>query len=57
MVIDCIYDHLCIDGLESCINAGADEMQVGEVIICSPKDFKAHLVMTNCEGLDFGGFV
>ena len=32
-------------------------MQVGEVIICSPKDFKAHLVMTNCEGLDFGGFV
>ena len=31
--MDCIADCLCIYVLESCINAGADEMQVGEVII------------------------
>ena len=44
-------------GLESHINAGADEMRVSEVIILSPQDLKAHLVATKCEGVDFGGFV
>ena len=32
-------------------------MQVGEVIIRYPQYLKAHLVATNGEGLDFGGFV
>ena len=55
--MDCSYYCLCIDGLESRINAGADEMQVGEVIIISHQDLKSYLVVTNCEGVDFGGFV
>ena len=52
-----ITDLLHIDVLESRINASADEMQVGEVIIRSPQDLKAYLVATNCEGVDFGGFL
>ena len=54
--MDSIADFLCIDGLESRINAGADELRVGEVIILSPQYLKAHLVATNCEGVDFGDF-
>ena len=54
---DRITDRLHIDGFVSCINSGADELQVGKVIIRSPQDLKAHLVATNSEGLDFGGFV
>ena len=53
----CITDRLHIDGLESLINAGADELRVCEVIIRSPQDLKANLVANNCEGVDFGGFV
>ena len=55
--MDRITDCLCIDGIESRINAGADKMQVGEVIIRSPQYLKAHLVATNGEGGNFGGFV
>ena len=39
------------------MNTGDDELQVGEVIIRSPQDLKSHLVMTNGEGVDLGGFV
>ena len=35
--MDRIADRLCIDGFESRINAGADELQVGEVFIFLPK--------------------
>ena len=57
MDIDYITDCIHIVGLESHINVGADKLQVGEVIIISPKDLKAHLVATDGEGVDFGGFV
>ena len=50
--MDRIADHLHIDGLESCINAGADQMKVGEVIIRYPQELKEHLVATNCEELN-----
>ena len=46
--------RLLINILESRINSGADDMQVGEVIICSPKDLKAYLVANDGEGVDFG---
>ena len=52
-----ISDRLRIDGLESCINAGADELLVGEVIARFPQDLKSHLVVTNGEGVYFGVFV
>ena len=52
-----ITDCLCIDGLDSCINAGADELRVGEVILRSAQYLKAHLVATNSEGVDFGDFI
>ena len=55
--MDCITDLLYIDGLESCINAGADELLVGEVIARFPQDLKSHLVVTNGEGVYFGVFV
>ena len=55
--MDRINDCICINGLESHTTAGADELQVGEVIICSPQYLKAHLVMTDGEEVDFGGFV
>ena len=51
--MDCISDCLCIGRLESRINSGADELQVGEVIIYSPQDLKENMVATNCEGVDF----
>ena len=54
--MDRITDCLSIDGLDSHINMSADELQFGEVIIRSPQDLKAHLVTTNSEGVDFGGF-
>ena len=46
--MDRIADCLRIDGLESRINTGADEMRVDEVIILSLQDLKAHMVATNC---------
>ena len=55
--MDRIADRLFIDILESRINAGTDELQVGGVIISSPQDPKAHLGATNCERVYFGGFV
>ena len=55
--MDHITYRLRIKGLEACINTSADEMQVDEVVIRSPQDLKAHLVATDGEGVDFGGFV
>ena len=46
--MDRIADHLHIDGLESCINAGADQLKVGEFIISYPQELKSHLVASNC---------
>ena len=55
--MDHITDRFCIDGLESCINVGADELQAGEVTIRSLQDLKAHLVATDDEGVGYRGFV
>ena len=55
--MDRIADRLCIDDLESRTNAGCDDVQFGEFIIRSLQYLKAHLVTTNSEGLDLGGFV
>ena len=55
--MDRISDRLFIDVLESHINTGTDELQVGGVVICSPKDLKENLVVTNSEGVNFVGFV
>ena len=41
--MDCIADLLRIDGLESRIYDGADELRVGEVIIRSPQDLKSNM--------------
>ena len=54
--MDFIYDRLRIDGLESRINAGADYLQFGDVILLSPQELKSHLVATNCKGVYFWGF-
>ena len=55
--INCIADCLFIDGLESFINTVAYKMRLGEVIISFLQDLKSHLVATNREETDFGGFV
>ena len=55
--MDTVSDSLCIDVLESRTNSGANELWVGEVIIRSPQYLKAHLLYTNCEGLNFVGLV
>ena len=55
--MDHITDCLFINVLDSRTNAGADEMQVGEVIICYPQYLKAHLFTTDGEGVYFRGFV
>ena len=52
-----ISDCLRIDGLESRLNAGADELAVGEMIVRSPEDLKAHMVAVQGEASEFGGFV
>ena len=49
-----IANRLCIGGLDSRINASADELQVGEVIIRSPQYHKTYMVASNCERVDFG---
>ena len=54
--MDRIADRLCIDGFESRINAGADYLQFGDVILLSPQELKSHLVATNCKGVYFWGF-
>ena len=54
---DHITDHLWINGLDSRINNGANELQVGEVIIQSLQDLKAYLVATCSERVDLGDFV
>ena len=55
--MECIADHLHIDGLESSINAGADELQVGVVIIRSHQYHKANMIVTDSDGVYFWGFV
>ena len=57
MEMDRITNRLHIIGLESRINSDSDELQVSEVIICSPQDIKENLVATDSEGEYFGGFV
>ena len=47
---------LRIDGLESRLNAGAGELSVGEVIVWSPEDLKAHMFAVQGEASDFVGF-
>ena len=48
---------LRIDGLESRLNAGAGELSVGEVIVWSPEDLKAHMFAVQGEASDFVGFL
>ena len=55
--MDLIVDQLCSDGFDSRIIAGADDLWVGEVIFFSSQDLKSHLVRTNRERVDFGGFI
>ena len=52
--MDCINDRLRIYGLESRINAGANELQVDVVIIFSPQDLNAHLSVADSEWVDLG---
>ena len=52
-----ISDWLRIDGLESRMNVGADELAIGEVIVHSPEDLKYHMVKFQCEASNFGGFM
>ena len=54
---DSISDCLRIDGLESRLNAGADELAVGEMIVRSPEDLKAHRVAVQGEASKFKGFI
>ena len=52
-----IADRLHIDGLESRLNAGDDELEIGEVIVRSPEDLKSHTVEFQGEERNFGGFM
>ena len=54
---DRISDRLRIDGFESSLNAGADELAIGRVIICSPEDLKSHIVSVQGESRNFGGLI
>ena len=36
--------HQRIEGLESRLNTGSDELAIGEVIVCSPEDLESHKV-------------
>ena len=51
---DRISYHLHMDGLESILNAGADELAIGEV---SPEDLKAHMAEVQDEESEFGAFM
>ena len=55
--MDRITDRLHIDDLESRINVGIDNIQVGEVIIRSPQYLKSNMFATDGEGVDFEGLV
>ena len=52
-----VSDCLRIGGLESRLNAGADEVAIGEVILRSPEYLKAHTVVVQGGTSDFGVFV
>ena len=49
MFLDCVH----IDGFESRLNAGADKISVGEMILCSFEDLKANMVSVQGEASDF----
>ena len=51
---DRISDRLHTDGLESRLNVRADELVIGEVIVRSPENLKAHIVEVQGEASDFG---
>ena len=48
-----ISDQLCIDGLESRLNVGDDELATEEVIVRSSEDLKAHIVQVQGEASNF----
>ena len=48
---------LQIYGLESRLNAGAEDLAIGEVIVRSPEDLKAHMSAVQGEASNFGGFI
>ena len=52
-----ISDKLRIDGLESRLNAVTDGISIGEVIVYSPEELKAHMIVVQGEASNFGGFV
>ena len=54
---DRISYRLRIDGLGSRLNAGADELAVGEIIVRSPENLKAHKVSVQGEASGFGGYI
>ena len=39
------------------MNTEADELAIGQVIVCSPEDLKAHMVTVQGEASNFGGLV
>ena len=50
---DRISYRLRIDGLDSRLNAGADKLVIGEVVVRSPEDLKAHMVEFQGEAINF----
>ena len=51
---DRISDRLHIDGLESRLNAGNDGLAIGEMIVHSTEDLKAHMVEVQGEAINLG---
>ena len=49
--------RLCIYGLESRLNSGADELEIGEVIVSSLEVLKSHMVEVQGESSNFRGLV
>ena len=49
--------RLRIDGLDSRLNAGADELTIVQVIVRSTEDLKIHMVELQDEASNFGGFI
>ena len=54
---DRISNCLRIYGLGSRLNSGADEFAIGELIVSSPEDLKAHMVTVQGEASDPRVFV
>ena len=49
--------RLRIDGLDSRLNAGADELTIVQVIVRSTEDLKIHMVELQDEASNFGGLI